>query len=98
MSEDAINSDATRADMMERLAIRYSDNTFGVLHEGATLEDAHKERRFCDENETHPERLTRIVRVSIEIVETLFDPRPGPIDAKESGRCADCGRKLAELP
>lgn len=83
---------------MERLALRYSDNTFGVLHGGATLEDAHKELRFCDENETRPERRTRIVRVSIEIVETLFDPRLAVVEATESKRCATCGRKLQETP
>lgn len=82
--------------MMERLALHYSDNTFGVLREGATLEDAQKERCFCDENETRPERLTRIVRVSVEIVETLFDPWSAPAEAEE--RCPQCDRKRAESP
>lgn len=85
------------ATRMERLAIRYSDSTFGVLHEGATIEDAHKELRFCDENETRPEHLSRIVRVSIEIVETLFDPRAAFVGSAENDRCAQCGRKLVEL-
>lgn len=81
---------------MERLALQYSDNTFGVLRECVTPEDAQNERRFCDENETRPERLTRIVRVSIEIVETLFDPAPA--EPQENERCAQCGRKLVEMP
>ncbi|WP_330084345.1 hypothetical protein [Methylocystis iwaonis] len=73
---------------MERLALQHSDGSFGVLSEGTTLEKAQKERLFADID-------ARIVRVSLTILETLFDPMIGPTaDATE--RCPQCGRKFAE--
>lgn len=74
--------------MMERLALQHSDGSFGVLSEGMTLEQAQKERLFADID-------ARIVRVSITIIETVFDPKLEPAaDAPE--RCSQCGRKFAE--
>ncbi|KAF2990823.1 hypothetical protein OGR47_12085 [Methylocystis sp. MJC1] len=83
--------------MTERLALQYSDNSFGVLAEGVTLEKAHEERRLIDENERRPEHLTRIVRVSLTLVETLFDPTIPPA-AKKPERYAQCKRLVPEEP
>ncbi|KAF2991128.1 hypothetical protein OGR47_02835 [Methylocystis sp. MJC1] len=74
--------------MMERLALQHADDSFGVLSEGTTLEQAQRERLFADID-------SRIVRVSLTILETVFDPKLEPAaDAPE--RCPQCGRKFAE--
>jgi hypothetical protein len=74
--------------MMERLALQHADGSFGVLSEGMTLEQAQKERLFADAD-------ARIVRVSLTILETVFDPKLEPAaDAPEC--CRHCGRSFAE--
>ncbi|BDV33952.1 hypothetical protein SS37A_14810 [Methylocystis iwaonis] len=73
---------------MERLALQHSDGSFGVLSEGTTLEQAQKERLFADFD-------ARIVRVSLTIIETVFDPTPARA-ISEPERCPQCGRKFAE--
>lgn len=82
---------------MERLALQYSDDSFGVFAEGMTLEKAHEERRLVDENERRPEHLTRIICISLTLVETLFDPTTPPT-ARKPERYAQCERLVPEEP
>ncbi|MGJ0505644.1 MAG: hypothetical protein ACR652_00630 [Methylocystis sp.] len=55
----------------DRLALVYSDGSFGVLSEGTTIETAREEREFCDRNEHDPQHLTKIARVQVTILDVL---------------------------
>lgn len=57
----------------ECLALLYSDGTIGTLSSN-DLAHAKREREFVDQGERSPEHLTKIVRVSFEIVEIIHPP------------------------
>lgn len=60
--------------METREALLYSDGSLGIFPAGKKMADIEEERKMCDLNETKVERMTKIVRVSLEIVEVLFSP------------------------
>ncbi len=78
---------------IERLALLYSDGSFGVFAADITIEKARKEREFVDVNEKDPARLTKIGRVRLEIIET-FDAD----SATDAPRCPTCGRRHEAHP
>jgi hypothetical protein len=59
-------------------ALQYSDGSFSVFSPGVPMKQIEAERVEVDRNETNPEHLTRIVRVSIEVTEVLFTPTEVP--------------------
>lgn len=56
---------------VERLALLYSDNSAGILHEGCTVQDADAERQFSDKNERESAHRTRVARVRVTIIEVI---------------------------
>lgn len=78
--------------MREGLALLYSDGSMGVLPSGADLEQARREARESDVNETDPSHFTQLVRVRIEITEHLDVPERDR--ERASGRCPNCGERI----
>jgi len=73
----------------ERLALLYSDGSLNVLDPEATLEEALAERAEADRNEDDRNLQTKVVRVTITIGETVFDPVTRP--AARQVACPCCG-------
>lgn len=81
--------------MTERLALLYSDGSMGVLGEGATIEQARKEREFVDKGARRAD-LTKIGRITIDVITVVDDPAaPAPASA---AACPTCGRPHAAAP
>jgi hypothetical protein len=77
--------------MIERIALAYSDGSYGVLSEATTIDAARHERDDADRNERDPANATRILRVRLEVVESLDDwrPTPTPISPAKALSCHD---------
>lgn len=73
--------------MMNRLALLYSDGSMGILSDGATEKSAREDAMFADANETDPAKMTKVVRVRLEITETLVEPKA---PRRREGVCACC--------
>ena len=83
------------ADLVERLALAYSDGSLGVLSADKTLADARLERDWADNNETNPAHFTDIVKVRVEVIGDVEIHRGASHVPDSSGRCATCGQEIA---
>jgi hypothetical protein len=77
--------------LIDGLALHYSDDSFGILSAGTSLEKAREEAAFADRGETDPRHFTRIARVSLIIIEDL-----GTLSPIVEQKCPSCGREHAK--
>lgn len=77
---------------MSRIALLYSDGSLGVLADGATIDDAVKQRVFSDAGERDPARMSKIARVGVTVIELVDEPPAAPTAVTSPGL-----RRIAEI-
>ncbi|MBF0374798.1 MAG: hypothetical protein HQL39_15440 [Alphaproteobacteria bacterium] len=72
-----------------RVALAYSDGSYNVMADGWTVEAARSEALDTDARERDPSQFTRVVRVTVTVVEDLGAPM------RAAEECPSCGRPPA---
>lgn len=72
----------------ERIALLYADGSISVYGpEFHSVDEACRNRRSDDGKETDPEKLTKVARINVDVIEIIDEP------AAET--CPTCGRTTA---
>lgn len=74
----------------ERLAVLYSDGSISVLADWADEADGRGTCLSDDKGETDPTKFAKLIRVSVEVLQTL--EVPSMVKRAEEVTCPTCGR------